>query len=207
MTMRIARAEPTEEHLKAVLGLVEGAAAWLRYKDTDQWASPWPDEKRRDERVLKGLQVGKTWIIWDEDDIPAATITTATQPNSAVWSDPSCATDLSEPAVYEHRLITARNYSGCGLGAELIDWAGLRAHHEYGARWIRIDVWTSNKALHDYYKKTGFVSCGSCADPAYPSGALFQKPVKGLRTRRIPQFTGSEAYFDLAGLRVPALSG
>src|ERR1039458_2840973 len=66
-TMRIARAEPTDEHLKAVLGLVEGAAAWLRYKDTDQWASPWPDDKRRDERVLKGLQVGKTWIIWDGD--------------------------------------------------------------------------------------------------------------------------------------------
>jgi GNAT superfamily N-acetyltransferase len=205
-TMRIARAEPTDEHLKAVLGLIEGAATWLRYKDTDQWASPWPDEKRRDERVLKGLQVGKTWIIWD-GDIAAATITTATRANSSVWSKPACTSDLSERAVYAHRLITARNYSGCGLGAELIDWAGLRARREYGARWIRIDVWTSNKALHDYYRKRGFMSCGSCADPAYPSGVLFQKPSAGLRTRRIPQFSGSAADFDMAGLRAPVLSG
>src|ERR1019366_8924615 len=131
----------------------------------------------------------------------------ATRANSSVWSKPACTSDLSERAVYAHRLITARNYSGCGLGAELIDWAGLRARREYGARWIRIDVWTSNKALHDYYRKRGFMSCGSCADPAYPSGVLFQKPSAGLRTRRIPQFSGSAANFDMAGLRAPVLSG
>jgi ribosomal protein S18 acetylase RimI-like enzyme len=205
-TMRIARAEPTNENLHAVLSLIEGAAAWLRYKDTDQWASPWPDENRRNQRVLKGLQVGKTWIVWD-GNIPAATITTATRANPSVWPEPTGPSDLAEPAVYAHRLITAKSYSGCGLGAELIDWAGLRARHEYGARWIRIDVWTSNQALHDYYRKHGFMSCGSCADPAYPSGALFQKSTAGLRTRRIPQFSGWTADFDLASMRTPVLSG
>jgi len=52
-TLRIARASPTQENLRAILGLIKEAAAWLRYKDTDQWANPWPDEKARDARGAK----------------------------------------------------------------------------------------------------------------------------------------------------------
>jgi len=80
------------------------------------------------------------------------------------------------------------NYAGWGLGAELIDWAGLRARREYGAKWIRIDVWTTNTALHGYYLKRGFEPCGSCANPAYPSRALFQKPVSAIRKPGFPLF-------------------
>jgi hypothetical protein len=39
---------------------------------------------------------------------------------------PPHACDLAERAVFVHRLITARKFAGSGLGAELIDWAGLR---------------------------------------------------------------------------------
>ena len=176
--MRVARAEATGEHLEAVLSLIEEASAWLRSKDTDQWARPWPDKEARDARVLRGLQNGKTWIVWD-GDTPAATVTLATHANAAVWSKQACECDLSERAVYAHRLITARNYSGWGLGAELLNWAGLRGRR-FGAKWIRIDVWASNPALHDYYLKRGFEPCGTCADPAYPSGALFQKSISGI---------------------------
>jgi GNAT superfamily N-acetyltransferase len=172
--MRIEKAEP--DQLDVVLGLIEEARAWLGTKGTDQWASPWPTREERDARVLKGLTNGKTWIVWDRR-IPAATVTMATRANPKVWSKPECECDLSERAVYVHRLITARRFAHRGLGAQLIDWAGLRARDDYGARWIRIDVWTSNRALHDYYRKRGFEPCGSCGDPQYPSGALFQKLV------------------------------
>jgi GNAT superfamily N-acetyltransferase len=152
------------KNLDAVLYLIDEARTWLRDKDTDQWASPWPSRAARDARVLAGLKKGKTWIVWDGDR-PAATVTIATQANPAVWSKPACTCDLSERAVYAHRLITARNYSGWGLGAELIDWAGLRSRRDYGAKWVRIDVWSTNKALHGYYRNRGFEPCGTCADP------------------------------------------
>ena len=174
------------KHLDAVLGLVDEASTWLRdYKETDQWARPWPTRKERDARILKGLQNGKTWIIWD-GDAPAATVTIATAHNPAVWSEPGCTCDLTERAVYVHRLITARKYAGWGLGAELIDWAGLRGRRKNRARWIRIDVWTSNTALHEFYTKRGFQPCGTCVDLTYPSGALFQKSVFEIKKPWLP---------------------
>jgi GNAT superfamily N-acetyltransferase len=175
--MRIAPANPDD--FDTVLGLIEEAAAWLRTKDTNQWAEPWPDRAARDARVMRGLVGGKTWIAWDEN-IAAATVTLTPRLNQKVWSRPACTCDLSERAVYAHRLITARTYEGHGLGAQLIDWAGLGARSDYGAKWIRIDVWTTNIALHHYYQWKGFEPCGSCEDPDYPSGRLFQK-----RTTRI----------------------
>jgi GNAT superfamily N-acetyltransferase len=197
--MRIARAEDTDRDLQGVLGLIEEARTWLGTMGTDQWASPWPDLKSRDARVRRGLAVGKTWIVWD-DEIAVATVTIATGPNTKVWSK-HAAYDLSERAVYAHRLITARKYAGYGLGAELIDWAGLGGRRDYGAKWIRIDVWTSNEGLHEYYLKRGFERCGNCADTRYPSGALFQKPVSAIRRVGIPLFEGPSAEFDLLDLR------
>jgi GNAT superfamily N-acetyltransferase len=175
--MRIALA--TTENFDTVLGLIDEAAGWLRTRDTNQWAAPWPNREQRDARVMRGLAGQKTWIVWD-CDVAAATVTLTPKLNSTVWSRPACTCDLGERAVYAHRLITARSHCGLGLGAQLIDWAGLRARYEYGARWIRIDVWTTNTALHDYYMSTGFEPCGVCQDPDYPSGKLFQK-----RTARI----------------------
>jgi GNAT superfamily N-acetyltransferase len=194
--MRIARAKDTDRDLQAVLGLIDEARTWLGTMGTDQWASPWPDLKSRDERVRRGLAVGKTWIVWD-DEIAVATVTIATGPNTKVWSGH----DLSDRAVYAHRLITARKYAGYGLGAELIDWAGLSGRRDYGAKWIRIDVWTSNGGLHNYYLQNGFERCGTCADRDYPSGALFQKPVSMIRPVGIPLFKGSSAEFDVLDLR------
>jgi hypothetical protein len=186
-TMRIACAEPTHENLKVILGLIEEARGWLEWKDTDQWQKPWPDTRARDARVLRGLEGGKTWIVWD-GDIPAATVTITPRKNAAVWSAPACTCNLAERAVFVHRLITARKYGGLALGEELIDWAGLRGQRLYGAKWIRIDVWSTNKGLHDYYVKRGFEPCGFCADSSYPSGALFQKPVSAIIKPSVPLF-------------------
>jgi ribosomal protein S18 acetylase RimI-like enzyme len=179
----------TPDDLHEVRWLVGEATAWLRRtKDTDQWMKPWPNREARDQRLLAGLENRETWIVWD-GQIPAATVTLATRPNPAAWSEPSPDCDLSERAVYAQRLITARRYAGMRLGTELIDWAGLRGQRQYGAKWIRIDVWSSNTELHEYYKKNGFRPCGTCADPDYPSGALFQKPVSAIREPVFPQFT------------------
>jgi GNAT superfamily N-acetyltransferase len=183
--MRIAPAAATD--LPIVLDLIEEASGWLRLKDTDQWQKPWPDEDRRNARALKGLQGGCTWIVWD-GEVPAATVTITPRRNAAVWSESACTCNLAERAVFVHRLITARKYAGLGLGAGLLDWAGLRGQRLYGAKWIRIDVWTTNEGLHEYYLGQGFQACGFCADPTYPSGALFQKPVAMIKEPGFPQF-------------------
>ena len=188
-TLRIARAQATAEHLNAVLGLIEDAGHWLRDKGTDQWAEPWPDQAQRDARVRRAGELGATWIVWDKTRA-VATVTVTGKPNPAVWSPLTHA--LSARAVYAHRLIVARKYAGWGLGAELMDWTGLRAHRNYGARWIRIDVWSTNVALHDYYMKRGFEPCGYCRDPCYPSGALYQKPVSKIAIPVAPLFSEAE---------------
>jgi GNAT superfamily N-acetyltransferase len=205
LKLRIARAEDTatKEDLQIVLDLIEDARKWLATMGTDQWANPYPDADGKLIRVQEGIERGETWIVWD-GEVPAATVTIRTERNSVVWSEETCGYDPSEPAVYVHQLITARAYAGVGLGAELIDWAGLWGSRSYGARWIRVDVWTSNLPLHKYYMKTGFDSCGTYEDdPRYRSGALFQKPVRAseLENSHIPQFSGSSAEFVLPDKR------
>lgn len=185
MTAKLLIARGTSEHLQAVLGLIDEASHWLPSKGTDQWAQPWPDRIQRDARVRRALEVGATWIVWARDR-PVATVTVSATPNIAIWSESEC--DLSVPAIYADRVLVARDFAGWGLGAELLDWTGLRAHREYGAQWIRINVWTTNRALHGYFIKRGFEPCGICPDPEYPSGVLFQKLVSRIAEPTSPLF-------------------
>jgi len=185
MTPMLRLARGKGKHQRDVVGLIDDAAAWLRHMDTNQWEKPWPNREERDDRVRRGLDGGKTWIVWDDSThVIAATVTIAKRPNLKVWPVSACLS--SEPAVYVHRLITRRSHAGWGIGAELIDWAGLRAAEQFSAKWIRIDVWTSNQALHEYYEKRGFEYYGACTDTGYPSGALFQKPVSEIEMRDTP---------------------
>jgi GNAT superfamily N-acetyltransferase len=159
-----------------IVDLIDAAAAWLRTKNTDQWAQPWPSREDRDWRIRQDLISGNTWIAW-YDGTPAATITADSVPNP-IWPMET----QRDPAVYARRLVVSRTFAGRGLGATLLDWAGLRARRHYGARWIRVDVWTTNTALHTYFRRQGFEICGFPeASGHYPSAALFQKATKAIR--------------------------
>ena len=156
-----------------VLKLITNASVWLRGKGTDQWARPWPDERRRDQRVRRGLELGETWIVW-AGDVPAATMTICQHANPDVWGEKG-----SDAAVYVHRLVVSRDHAGLDLGGLMIDWAVQREFALRPIEWVRVDVWTTNTDLHEYYERQGFIRCGSCPDPRYPSGALFQKAADG----------------------------
>lgn len=160
----------TISDLKQILYFIDEAAAWLRTKGTNQWASPWPDREARDARVERDLRGRRTWMV-EDDGIPVATITCRPHGSPRLWTE----SQRADLAVYVSRLIVSRSYAGRGLGAELIDWAGKSAKQQYGAQWIRIDVWTTNIALHSYYDKQGFCFLKFCEDINYPSAALFQK--------------------------------
>lgn len=160
-----------------IIGLIEGASSWLRGKDTDQWAKPWPDRETRDERIRNGIRLRRTWIVWD-GGMPAATVTVDPRPDVGIWPPSE---DVS--AVYLHRLVVSRAYAGINLGGVLIDWAAQREARAREVTWVRVDVWRTNTGLHAYYERRGFSRSGTCTDPAYPAGALFQKDVReSLRT-------------------------
>jgi|SRR5215472_5641723 len=175
---------PASAHdFHAVIGLIEGARKWLRTRNTDQWSQPWPSEEDRSHRIREALQAGRTWIVWD-GRTPAATIT-AQPEDSGVWPKEM----LADPAVYVSRLVVSRRYSGLSLGSGLLDWAAISARREYGAKWIRVDVWTTNAALHTYYHRQGFRFSGFCESiEGYPSAALFQKPTHEISLPGHPLF-------------------
>jgi GNAT superfamily N-acetyltransferase len=156
--------------MPVILGFIAEAAGWLAEKGTDQWAEPWPDEERRDERVARGIRDRCTWMVEDDGE-PVATISCRPQGNRKLWKR----AERSDLAVYVSRLIVRRSHAGLGIGNELFDWAGKWAAAQYDARWIRIDVWTTNKMLHEYYEKRGFRFMRRCTAVDYPSAALFEK--------------------------------
>jgi GNAT superfamily N-acetyltransferase len=162
------------EDMTAILGLIGEAAKWLQEtKDTDQWARPWPNQNARDDRVSQGIEHGLTWMVEDDGRL-VGTVTCRKQGTDILWT----AEELLDRAVYVSRLIVSRDYAGRGIGAALIDWAGRRGIQGWDANWIRVDVWTRNWALHNYYKSQGFMHLRTCPfdnEWDYPSAALFQK--------------------------------
>lgn len=180
--------------LPVITGFIDEAAQWLADKGTDQWSSPWPDRERRDRRIKCGISGNCTWMVHDEGRA-IGTISCQPDGDPNLWDK----SELREPAVYVSRLIVCRDYGGQSIGNELFDWAGLWAAEQYGARWIRIDVWTTNTLLHDYYRKRGFefVRQSDCA--GYPSGMLFQKATADVTRADVPRLA------EIPQLRRPAV--
>jgi len=171
----------TTSDLELILCFLGEAADWLRTKGTDQWSSPWPSEAERDARVKRDLTAARTWIAAD-DGIPMATITCRPDDNSEFWTK----SEQSDLAVYVSRVVVSRGYAGQGIGAELLAWAGRWAGRQYGAKWIRVDAWTANIALHHYFEGLGFwfVRFG---DTTNPSAALFQRPTADISAASTPR--------------------
>jgi GNAT superfamily N-acetyltransferase len=168
----------TQDDMERVVQLIEDAADWLRTQGTDQWAKPWPTRAARDRRIMTHILADQTWIAWDAD-IPAATITA--DPRADLhWP----AHKQRDPAVYVHRLVVNRRYAGMALGAGLLDWAGELARRRHGSHWIRLNAWTTNFRLHQYYRGLGFQRCEAVETNGYPSAAFFQRPAR--QTRRSP---------------------
>jgi GNAT superfamily N-acetyltransferase len=178
----------TASDITAIFGLIGKAAQWLQAsKGTDQWARPWPNQADRDERIAQGIEHGLTWIAESNGSL-LGTITYRQQGRDTLWTPE----ELSDPAVYVSRLIVGREHAGQGIGAALIDWAGLRGIREWQANWLRVDVWTTNTALHGYYKEQRFTHLRTVpfeTEWEYPSAALFQKPSSDIDLAAARRFT------------------
>jgi hypothetical protein len=114
--MRITRATPDD--LDTLVAFRDQAAAWLASKGIDQWQEPWPTEDLMVEGMLRNIEAGETFIVWDDDNTPAATITINRWAKPELWTPEEAA----EPALYAHKVTVDRAYGGQGLGAEC--WTG-----------------------------------------------------------------------------------
>ncbi|MFJ6011001.1 GNAT family N-acetyltransferase [Streptomyces sp. NPDC092952] len=148
------------------------AAAWLTPMGIDQWSAPFPAE-----HIAASVIAGEVFLVKENEESAAvATVTLDQNIDPEIW-DLWTTEERAEPALYVHKLAVDRHYSGRGLGGQLLDWAGDRAAR-HGARWLRLDAWTSNTRLHQYYLQQGFRHVRTTADPDEVSGWLAQRPAR-----------------------------
>jgi ribosomal protein S18 acetylase RimI-like enzyme len=100
---------------------------------------------------------------------PIATITSSSEGDPELWTPE----ELSEPARYVSKANVVRDQAGRGIGATLLEWTRHKAA-EAGAKVVRIDVWSSNRLLHEFYRRQGFSYLRT--EPDINSGALFEAP-------------------------------
>ncbi len=109
----------------------------------------------------------------------AGTVTLTPEAEEGLWSDE----ELAEPSMFINKLTVSRDYAGRELGGMLLDWAGDRAYRS-GAKWLRLDAWTTNQRLQQYYLDQGFqhmrtVLEGSAVNGGpRVSGWLAQRPAR-----------------------------
>jgi GNAT superfamily N-acetyltransferase len=77
--------------------------------------------------------------------------------------------------LYLRRLMTSGDARCRGLGPRILDWAAERAR-DAGDRWLRLDAYSTNTALHAKYIERGFTHVRTVEDIDNPSGAVFQRP-------------------------------
>lgn len=150
--------------------------AWLGRLGEDQWSIPLPRSA-----VAGTILAGQTWMVWDNRQ-PLATITlTAYTDFEELWKpdrDPEALwypADDPADALYLAKMIVPRAHARQGVGREMVDWAAGRAY-DAGLTWLRLDAWTTNTRLHDYYRKLGFRHVRTIHSRV--SGACFQRPAQ-----------------------------
>lgn len=174
MTLTIRPA--TLDDLEIVAAMHREATEWLASKGLDQW-QPRPDGRQGPERVRlaisRSIERGECYLAVDSNE-PVGTITVDTYADPEFWT----ADDRPDEALYVHRMIVRRSHAGAGVGKALLDFAAELAA-QAGRKWLRLDAWRTNTALHDYYRRQGFQHVRTLEYSHRGSGALFQRRATG----------------------------
>ncbi|GGP39261.1 GNAT family N-acetyltransferase [Streptomyces sindenensis] len=166
----------TAKDLDVLLAFRREAAVWLSALGTDQWQRPYPAV-----RLLDTIEAGSVFMVRD-GSTTAATITLTPDPGEGLWNEE----ELREKSLFVNKLTVARTHAGRGLGGRLLDWAGGQAHRS-GAVWLRLDAWSTNRRLQDYYLRHGFQHVRTVMDGEAVTGGprvsgwLAQRPAHPVR--------------------------
>jgi len=142
-----------EWQLQDILMILDSAVQWLISKDIrDPWRpGEWPRE-----RIKDSIKRGEVHLI-KLDQHNVATITLQ-------WSDELFWPNYPADAGYVHRLAVATGFHGRAIGAELLQWAGLRSR-ENGKEYLRLNCMATNPTLRRYYERAGFICRGELLEP------------------------------------------
>ena len=178
---------------RAVLGLLEDATDWLADRGLDQWQG---SATRREEGVRCDIAVNALWVVTQHGRV-VATITVDHLADTDFWRP----TDRVRSALYVHRMAVARSHTGRNLGAAMLDWAAERVVRS-GRTLLRLDAWSTNEDLHQYYKNLDFAMVRNVPVPGRGSGALFERPAF-VRSGLGPRLRPPSAAMCPAHLAVP----
>jgi ribosomal protein S18 acetylase RimI-like enzyme len=156
----------TSDDIPVLQGLRREAAAWIRETSgVSQWAKEYPEELFR-----QSIANGETYMV-DLLGNAVASVTISFEPDARKWNE----NFRRDPAVYVSKLMVARSCKGMELGAELLDFAEGLGYCR-GVTWGRLDAWTTNEGLHEYYEELGFSCLRIIESDRFDSGAIFQRP-------------------------------
>lgn len=144
----------TREEADQVIGLLTEIAKWIQDNKIDQWSS-----------LAVGLDDDDIKATINQDQVYAmkrdgkmvATFTLYDE--QGAW-DKYLWGELSDNAIYVHRLAVALPEKGMGLGKKLLDWIEQMAK-QTGITMIRLDCVTHNKKLNDFYVRCGYIYLGT----------------------------------------------
>lgn len=149
-----------------VIKLIHEAIEWLGELGTDQWQEPRFSEEQR---IHASIGAGTTWVIFS-DHRAVGTVVVDERADPEFWTS----ADDPDSALYLHRMVVARSQRGTDLGSAVLDWAGRMALKRGKSR-LRLDAWSSNERLHDYYIQQGFRLVRILNYSHRGSGALFER--------------------------------
>jgi GNAT superfamily N-acetyltransferase len=160
-----------ESHRQLVHQVRDDAGEWLSTKGTDQYRG--------------GLDMAQVHANIDHDfdsypfvgwvvdgQLVAMMALIDPKAEAAFWSPE----ELAEPQIYISRFFVVEH--GKGYGSALLQAVIDLARRE-GKRWVRLNCWSTNKALHEYYRAHGFEHVRTCNVRGRMSGALFQRKADG----------------------------
>lgn len=171
----------------ADLGTITGfrlqRTSWLAARGSDQWtrAGRGLPIETFVRSVARAVRNGETWMAEIDGEV-AGTITVNDRADEGLWSPGELA-----DAVIVHYMIVDLRFAGHRIGNALLEHAAMIAA-QTNRDWVRLDAWTSNGALHDYYIRAGFRQARVAGPEATgPSGALFERATASwVSTRRVP---------------------
>lgn len=131
----------TSTDFDAVMQLLSDARRWHQGRGVDVWQPFDPAQIARD------ISEGRVYVA-KIDGWVCGTVTLA-ESDPLVWG-----ADGGE-ALYVHKLASSRTSPGIGIGAELIRWARAEAKRR-GKNWLRLDTWSGNRGMREYYERQGF---------------------------------------------------
>lgn len=169
--MNIAIRQACANDVEAIAELWTEASEWLAKQGSSQWQYP-----VRTDGIRRDVAAGTVWLAERDHRELIGTITIDSTSSPGLWRPEELAN-----AVIVHRFVVSRRYAGYGVGSRLLQHAE-EIGRSRGRHWIRLDVWTSNTGLHDYYRRAGFrfvrvADTSRLPFPVRESGALFERPI------------------------------